>query len=186
MVFEIIGRVGACKVMLRRYASNRTRMGCSIRLCAAMSIATRCVSTPALARSAASASNAASGPDTTHKPGAFTDARSRSPVKYGRRSASASGTDSMPPGSIVSNRTPRRCTRPMQSSNPITPARQAAVFSPIEWPTSADGTTPQLWNNCASAYSVIIISGNCTDGRFSRAFAAAASPGAGSHNARMS
>ena len=30
----------------------------------------------------------------------------------------------------------------MQSSKDITPARQAAVFSPIEWPTSAAGVTP--------------------------------------------
>ena len=31
----------------------------------------------------------------------------------------------------VSNSCPRRWTRPMQSSNDITPARQAAVFSPM-------------------------------------------------------
>ena len=47
-------------------------------------------------------------------------------------SAAGSGTLSMPPGAMRSNRRPRSSTSAMQSSNPITPDRQAAVFSPIE------------------------------------------------------
>ena len=74
----------------------------------------------------------------------------------------------------------------MQSSKLITPAKAAAVFSPIEWPTSSAGVTPQDMNSRARAYSTIMISGSCTEGRFSRSAAAASSPGSGSHSARMS
>ena len=63
----------------------------------------------------------------------------------------------------------------MQSSKDNTPARQAAVFSPIEWPISAAGVTPQDCQSCASAYSTIMISGSCTEGRVSRAAASAPS-----------
>ena len=66
----------------------------------------------------------------------------------------------MPPGATLSNSVPRRCTSPMQSSKDITPATQAAVFSPIECPVSAAGSTPQLIHSCASVYSTIMISGS--------------------------
>ena len=71
------------------------------------------------------------GPLTTVSSGALTEAISRSP-RCGVRASSDIGTDSIPPAGTVSNSLPRRWTRPMQSSNDITPARQAAVFSPIE------------------------------------------------------
>ena len=74
----------------------------------------------------------------------------------------------------------------MHSSKRVTPARQAATFSPMEWPTIAAGFTPQDSQSCASAYSTIMISGNCTEGCFSLASAATRSSGFGSQIARMS
>ena len=157
-----------------------------MRECAAMSIGMRWQSMPRAFSRASSASSAACGPEATLSSGAFTLARSSSSPSSGIRSAAAIGTLSIPPGGTVSNSRPRRCTRPMQSSKDMTPARQAAVFSPMLCPTRAAGFTPQDIQSCASAYSTIMISGSCTDGRFSRSIASACASGSGSHSARMS
>ena len=73
--------------MLRRYAPKRSRIGSSIRLCAAMSMAMRRVSMPSASRRAASASSAACGPEATLRPGALTAARSSVSPSHGRRSS---------------------------------------------------------------------------------------------------
>ena len=111
---------------------------------------------------------------------------SSSSPSSGARSPAAIGTLSMPPAGASSNSRPRRWTSRTQSSKDITPARQAATFSPIEWPTSAAGRTPQEIHSCASAYSTIMISGSCAEGRRSRSAASASPPGSGSHSARGS
>ena len=60
------------------------------------------------------------------------------------------------------------------------------MFSPMLWPTSAVGFTPQDISSWARAYSTIMISGSCTEGRFSFSAASASAPEAGSQRARRS
>ena len=162
-----------------------------------MSMAMRWNSMPLALRMSASRDNSASGPDTAQRSGALTEAMSSPSPISARNSSSGSDTLSIPPAGTVSNSRPRSRIRSMQSSKLITPARHAAVFSPIEWPTMAAGVTPQLSHSLASANSTIMISGNCTEGRCS-AFSAAARasscragstpplPPSGNQSARMS
>ncbi len=184
--FDTKGIRGALSVRPRRWSPNRCRIGSSIRECAAMSMGMRWQSIPPAFSRASSASSAACGPEATHSSGALTPAMSRSGPSNGSSAPAAIGTLSIPPAGTVSNSWPRRCTSPMQSSKDITPATQAAAFSPMLCPTSAAGFTPQDIHSCASAYSTIRISGSWTEGRFSRSAASAASPSAGSHSARRS
>ena len=102
--------------------------------------------------------------------------------------ASAAGSDtlSMPPGGTRSNSCPRSSTSRTPSRNPNTPARQAAVFSPMLCPPSADGWTPHDMNSFASAYSTMKSSGSWIDGRLSAASASASAPFSGSHSGRGS
>ena len=74
----------------------------------------------------------------------------------------------------------------MQSSKRITPATQAAAFSPMEWPISAEGRMPQASHNWASAYSTIRISGSCTEGCCRRRFASVLPSPSASQMSRMS
>ena len=110
---------------------------------------------------------------------------SRSPIS-GSSSPAGSETDSIAPGGSGSSSAPRRWVSPMQSSNDITPDRQAAVFSPSEWPISATGFTPQDIQSCASACSTIMISGSWAEGCCSFSAASASCPGSGSQSVRMS
>ena len=108
-----------------------------------MSIGTTRASIPASSRRRARASRASRGPETVHCSGPLTAARSRSPTRYVSRTSLDAVTLSIPPGAAESKRRPRSATSPRASGYSRTPARQAAVFSPILWPMSAVGSKPQ-------------------------------------------
>ncbi len=151
---------------------------------AAMSMAIRWQSMPRATSDCCTRSSASVGPDSTLSEGPLIAARSSAPSASASASCAGSETLSIPPEGTRSNSCPRSSTRRTASRNSNTPARQAAVFSPMLWPPTASGCTPQEMNSFASAYSTIISSGNCTEGWVSAASAAASSPGAGSQTPR--
>jgi hypothetical protein len=75
----------------------------------------------------------------------------------------------------------------MQSSNPITPASAGGGIFAHRMADQRRGLTPQLSYSFASAYSVIMISGSCTDGFLQRRIRRRLGPRfSGSHSARRS
>ena len=97
---------------------------------------------PPAARS--SAATASAGPETTQSAGPLTAASESSAAEQRRAtSASGSGTASMAPAGSSCISRPRTATRARASSREKTPARQAATYSPMLWPSIACGRTPQ-------------------------------------------
>ena len=68
-------------------------------------------------------------------------------------SRSASGTESMAPGSVCCISLPRSATSIRASSREKTPAIQAAAYSPTLWPSRAEGVRPHSIRTLASEYS---------------------------------
>ncbi|GGM90159.1 hypothetical protein GCM10007977_110270 [Dactylosporangium sucinum] len=100
-------------------------------------------------RPSMSAVTASASPDTTTEVGPFTAARPTRPsTRYGRISSSDATTDAInpPEGADAINR-PRAATILHAPSRSQTPARYAAVNSPIECPPNHRGRNPQA-SNC--------------------------------------
>ena len=126
----------------------------SKRECAATLIRSRRLSIPRSDRRRSSCESASSDPEAMHKSGALTAAMSTArPSIMARNSASGRSTDSMPPGGAISKSCPRKTTIESASATDMTPARQAAAYSPALCPITATGLIPQLSHNLASAYS---------------------------------
>jgi hypothetical protein len=78
---ETNGNSGGLKRIVRQNASNAAKIGASIDECAATAMWIRVESTPLSASKRSRASIAATGPDATHREGAFTAAIDSSLVR---------------------------------------------------------------------------------------------------------
>ena len=98
-----------------------------------------------------------SGPEAMHRSGALMAAMSSSsPAITALSSGSARSTDSMPPGgAVLEQLAAQDDDAQARPASDITPARQAATYSPALWPMTAAGLMPQLTHNLASAYSSV-------------------------------
>ena len=105
---------------------------------------------------------AAIGPEATHSSGALI-AASESSCREQRRAPRppTAEREHARPGARCSNSRPRSATSASASSRRNTPARQAAVYSPMLWPISAAGAMPHDIHSCASAYSTMNSAGSC-------------------------
>ncbi len=93
----------------------------------------RDVRRPSPRNTSATASTAASTPDTTTDDGPFTAATDTSSVRCGRTSASVASTATIaPPAGNACIRRPRAATNTHASASEKTPATCAAATSPIE------------------------------------------------------
>ena len=106
---------------------------------------------PASLRSASSMAPAV--PAITQRSGALTAAMAQGAGSAACKSASGRLTASMAPGAVACSRRPRSATTLSASSSVNTPARQAATYSPMLWPSRAAGRTPCSSHHCARAYS---------------------------------
>ena len=129
---------------------------------------------------------AATGPDATLIVGPLTTAIASSGPSSGCSSASDSGTLSIAPSGRVSNKRPRNSTSVSASSRLKTPARCAAVYSPMLWPIIAAGSMPHDIHSLACAYWIVSSAGSASEGRSSWRAAAASSPGAGNSSGLIS
>ena len=134
---------------------------------------------PSRLNSCSNFSKASNGPATTHKLGAFTAARARSPFSLERTSDSAIRTESIPPAGTACIMRPRAATRLSASSSEKMPARQAATNSPMLCPSMACGRMPQVIQSCASAYSMEKIAGCATIVSVTRRLASSVAPSGG-------
>ncbi len=113
-------------------AAGQAGSGVRLRaLCAAIWMWMRECSTPRAVSARSSSSMAARVPDATESAGALLTASARPSPSNGTSSAAGNCTASIAPASTRSNRRPRKQTRPSASASEKTPARHAAVFSPM-------------------------------------------------------
>src|SRR5579863_923274 len=84
-----------------------------------------------------------SGPESVQSEGEFTAAREICSSTYLPASDIARGTANILPAGICCMMRPRAATIFRASSSEKTPARQAAVYSPMLWPIIEFGKTPQ-------------------------------------------
>ncbi|PSK54425.1 hypothetical protein B0E53_07090 [Micromonospora sp. MH33] len=111
----------------------------------------RLVRRPAARRVAATACTASASPERTTLVGPLTAASPTRSVRCGVTSAASASTATIAPpaGSACMSRA-RAATRAAASASGNTPATWAAASSPIEWPSSRSGRTPQ---DSSSRYS---------------------------------
>jgi len=173
------GISGARRVTPRATSSKRATIGSIIREWKACEVCSRWWWTPRASSSAANASTASPVPPTTVSAGPLTVQRSSSAGRTARTSLSGSETESMAPAGISCISAPRTATRRSASSSDITPARQAAAYSPMLWPAKPSGSSPQCIHSLASAYSTAKRAGWASAVCRSRAEASSSSPAGG-------
>ena len=189
VTFDRNGMRGGASAACATSSAKGSRTGSIIGEWKACEVRRRRVSTPLSASVERSAATASGGPATTHARGPLTAARA-SPGAVSDRNATTSSsgreTASIPPGGISPISRPRAATSRTASASGKTPARQAATYSPIEWPRRAAGRTPQSIHSCARACSTAKRAGCVSAVCASSAAAAAARSAAGKSTSRRS
>ncbi len=142
MRFERYGIWGSLSVTEPTRSRKASKMGSIMREWKACEVRTGRVLIPWRASIAFKSAMSWSGPETTHRPGPLTAARSTSSGSIGSSSSSGSITASMEPAGIACISAPRSATRRKASYGSITPARLAATYSPTLCPAMAAGSTP--------------------------------------------
>ncbi|CKT14233.1 Uncharacterised protein [Mycobacterium tuberculosis] len=95
------------------------------------------------------------GPATTQLPGSFTADSSTSGGRYCVTSSGPRATATMAPGGDSCIRRARSDTVLIAVCRSNTPARVAAMYSPVLYPMYAPARTPKVSTNFASAYSTV-------------------------------
>ncbi|CFC60755.1 Uncharacterised protein [Mycobacterium tuberculosis] len=117
----------------------------------------------------ATAATAFCAPEITSDAGPLTAAMSTSALSSGRTSSSAACTATIaPPAGNACMSRPRAATNTAAFSNDRTPATCAADNSPIEWPMTKSGRTPQDPSNRNRATSTANSAGCANSVLFSR------------------
>ncbi len=180
VTFEAKRRRGARRGTDATSAANSSRIGSIIGEWKACEVFSGVRPIPAAFSPAANCSTSSIGPATTQLPGALTLATVRVSGSRAATSASSARTASIAPGGRDCISAPRAATSFSASPSSKTPARVAATYSPIEWPTIAAGRTPQDSSSTARAYSITNKEGWVYRVSRSRASASAPEPNIGS------
>ncbi len=145
---ETNGTTGSRNVRPCATRRNSSSIGSISAECAARETRTRV----AFSNRSASASTAASSPETTTVPGPFTAAMHTSSPSSGRTSSTPARNDIIaPPSGSASISRPRASTRTHASRSDSTPAAWAAATSPTEWPSTWSGRSPHDSSSRSSA-----------------------------------
>ncbi len=138
--------------MFRAVASNASSTGSTRAEWKAWETGSLWATMPRSASRSQSVRRAVSSPAITVWAGPFIAAMDRvSPSSPARASGGAATAAMPPPGGSDCISRPRRAISRSPSSRLKTPARQAATYSPTEWPITMAGRTPQAAHSSVRA-----------------------------------